>query len=213
MNCSLCKSTLKINNIDEKGRIYHICDTCGLIQLDKKMHILKNEEKQRYMLHDNSADNEGYLKYLHKIIKVSLKPFLEHGDYILDFGCGPEKTWSKILEGLGYHVSTFDPYFDNNIKWLKKIFNAITAIEVFEHLASPANELESLSSSIRRGGYLILRTMLHKENWEIFNKWWYKEDPTHISFYSKTTINYICKRWNFRLIQITDNCEIVLKKL
>ncbi|MDA3938348.1 MAG: class I SAM-dependent methyltransferase [Spirochaetia bacterium] len=212
MICSLCNFPITDNKIDDQGRKYHICSKCELIQLDGKLYLSMEDEKKRYELHENSADNKGYLTYLNNIITNSITPFLNPGNRILDFGCGPEKTWAEILKEKGFRVSTFDPFFDNN-EWMSKNYNAITAIEVFEHMLSPAKDLESLSNGLRTGNYLIIRTMLHDNNWDTFKKWWYKEDPTHVSFYSSVTINYICKTWNFELKQIKDLCEIVLKKL
>lgn len=213
MNCSLCNTDIKDQGTDKQGRKFYSCNNCELIQLDKEFRISGKAEKQRYQLHENSTDNKGYLNYLNSIITNSITPFLKPGNRLFDFGCGPEKTWTAILKKKGYHVSTYDPFFNNNSEWRNKHFDAITAIEVFEHLFSPAAELESLSSCLNAGSFLIVRTMLHDNNWNNFLKWWYKEDPTHVSFYSETTINYICNRWNYKLIQIIDNCEIVLQKL
>ncbi len=212
MNCNLCHNDIKDKITDNLGKIYHICSNCGLIQLDKGFHLSIEAEKQRYMLHENSNENKGYITYLNNIITNSITPFLKPGNRLFDFGCGPEKTWAGILKEKGYNISTYDPYFDNNREWSDKYFDAITAIEVFEHLLSPAVEIEFLSSHITTGSFLIIRTMLHNNNRESFLKWWYREDPTHVSFYSETAIMYICRTWNYELIQIKNQCEIVLKK-
>jgi len=212
MNCSLCNSSNNNYKIDNHGKKYHICNNCELIMLDKEFYLTKEEEKQRYQLHENSTENKGYLNYLNNIITNSITPFLKPGNRLLDFGCGPEKTWAEILKKKRYDVSTYDPYFDNNSEWLNTKFDAITAIEVFEHLISPEKELNSLSKCLNRGNYLIIRTMLHSNDWDNFKKWWYKDDPTHISFYSRVSIDYICKTWNYELIQVKNRCEIVLKK-
>jgi len=213
MNCSLCNYKIKDYKTDNHGNKYYICNNCELIILDKEFYLSTEAEKERYLLHENSTDNKGYLSYLNNIITNSITPFLKPGNRILDFGCGPEKTWSELLKNNGYDVSTYDPHFDNNSEWLNLTFDAITAIEVFEHMSSPAKELEVINSCLNKGSFLILRTMLHNKNWNHFLKWWYKDDPTHITFYSETTINYICNRWNYELLQIKDQCEIVLRKI
>ena len=164
------------------------------------------------MLHENSISNKGYITYLNKIIKNTVNPFLNQGSRILDFGCGSEQTWADLLIDEGYTVTSFDPYFDSGKEWMSQNFDAITAIEVFEHLSSPSLELNTLTKCLSPGGYLIIRSMLHNNSWIDFSNWWYKDDPTHISFYSKDTINYICKEWKYELVQIKDQCEIVLKK-
>jgi len=212
MNCSLCNSDIKDQIIDNQRKKYTICNNCGLILLDKEFYVSPEAEKQRYMLHENNTDNKGYIDYLNKIISSSLTPFLKPGGRLFDYGCGPEKSWAGILKEIGFHVSTYDPYFDNNKDWVDKYFDAVTAIEVFEHMITPKIDLENISRCLRTGSLLIVRTMLHNNNSEDFIKWWYKDDPTHVSFYSETTINYICNRWDFELMQIKNQCEIVLKK-
>ena len=217
MNCRLCNSIINETPLDDQwedrfGKKYFICRNCSLIQLEKKQILSHIAEKNRYMLHENSVSNKGYITHLNNIIEISVKPFLNKGNRILDFGCGPEKTLADLLANLGYTVTTFDPYFDTGKKWRTKNYDAITAIEVFEHLTYPALELNTLNKCLSPGAYLIIRSMLHNKCWIDFSKWWYKDDPTHITFYSKDTINYICKRWNYELIQIKDQCEIVLKK-
>lgn len=212
MKCNLCSSDIKNQKTDKQGKIYHICHNCKLIQLDKKFHLSRKAEKQRYQLHENSTANKGYLTYLNKIIANSISPFLKTGSSLFDFGCGPEKTWTDILKEKGYNISTYDPFFNNNNEWKYKNFDAVTAIEVFEHLLSPAEELNDLSLCLDTGSYLIIRTMLHNNSWENFLQWWYREDPTHISFYSETAIEFICRTWNYELVQIKEQCEIVLKK-
>ncbi len=217
MNCSLCNSIIHETNLenqwkDKIGKKYFICNNCSLIQLDKKQLLSNLEEKARYMLHENSVGNKGYISYLNEIIGNSVKPFLNRGKKILDFGCGPEKTLADLLSKEGYILTTFDPYFDTGKEWISQEFDAITAIEVFEHLTYPSRELTTLSKCLSPGGYLIIRSMLHNKSWINFSKWWYKDDPTHVSFYSMVSINYICKTWNYKLIQVKNQCEIVLKK-
>ncbi len=217
MNCSLCNSIIYKTHLndqwtDKSGKTYFACRRCSLIQLDNNQILSYKAEKQRYMLHENSIDNKGYVTYLKKIIASSVRPFLNKGNRILDFGCGPEQTWADILTKEGFGVTSFDPYFYTAKEWKTQIFDVITAIEVFEHINSPAIELKLLNNCLSSGGYLIIRTMLHNNNWSEFSNWWYKDDPTHITFYSKDTVKYICNKWNYKLIQVKDNCEIVLKK-
>ena len=213
MKCSLCNSDINDRKTDKQGKIYHICHNCKLIQLDKKFYLSIEAEKQRYQLHENSADNKGYLNYLNSIITNSITPFLKPGKSLFDFGCGPEKTWVDILKGKGYKTSSFDPFFDQNSEWKHSKYDAITSIEVFEHLMFPGKELNNISRCQETGSFLIIRTMLHNDNWEDFTNWWYKDDPTHVAFYSTASFNYICRTWNYNLIQIINNCEIVLQKL
>ena len=197
---------------DSQGKIYYYCSKCGIIQLDQTHILSPSEEQERYLRHNNTPENKGYIAYLTNFINTAIAPYIETGSKILDFGSGPIPVLSDLLTSRGFPTQSYDPFFKDNTNWENELFDAIAAVEVFEHLENPAKELKTLSSCLSKGSYLIIRTMLHNNNWISFQNWWYREDKTHISFYSETTINYICRTWKYDLIQINDQCEIVLRK-
>ena len=63
-----------------------------------------------------------------------------------------------------------------------------------EHLARPLVELETLWGLLKPGGQLAMMTKLVASP-EKFASWHYKSDPTHISFFSDATFNYLGERW------------------
>ena len=62
----------------------------------------------------------------------------------------------------------------------------MTASEVVEHLRAPGPELARLWSLLVAGGILGVMTKL-VSNRESFASWHYKNDPTHICFFSRPT--------------------------
>ena len=79
-----------------------------------------------------------------------------------------------------------------------------------EHLANPRQELDRLWSLIRPGGYLGLMTKLVTDQ-QSFACWHYKNDPTHISFFSVATFNYLAELWNAN-IEFIGADVIILRK-
>ena len=212
MECRLCANPETEQWTDNKEKTYHYCCKCGLIQLDKAHLLSPTEEKERYLRHNNTPENKGYTTYLNDFIDTAVIPSVKPGGEILDFGSGPVPALSKLLTARGFPTISFDPFFTDNTDWKNKSFDAIVAVEVFEHLHHPEIIIPRIRKTLKTDGYLIIRTLLHDEDHKSFMKWWYREDGTHVSFYSGKTIEYICSRWNFILRQIEGNCKITLKK-
>ena len=79
-----------------------------------------------------------------------------------------------------------------------------------EHLANPREELDRLWALIRPGGYLGLMTKLVVDQ-HSFARWHYKNDPTHISFFSVATFNYLAELWEAN-IEFIGADVIILRK-
>ena len=210
--CRLCANPETEQWIDNKGKTYHYCSICGIIQLDPTHFLSSAEEQERYLRHNNTPENRGYITYLTNFIDTAVIPYVKPEGEILDFGSGPVPVLSDILTSRGFSTQSYDPFFNDITDWETGSFNAIVAVEVFEHLHHPAKVFPRIQKALKPEGNLILRTLLHEENYKSFMKWWYREDKTHVTFYSEKTIKYICRRWDFVLIQIEGNCEIILRK-
>jgi SAM-dependent methyltransferase len=210
--CGLCTNPEPEQWIDNREKIYHYCSKCGIIQLDQTHFLSTAEEQNRYLRHNNAPENKGYITYLTNFIDTAVIPYVKPGGEILDFGSGPLPVLSDLLTSRGFPTQSYDPFFNDITDWKTRSFDAIVAVEVFEHLHHPEKVIPLIHKALKPEGYLILRTLLHEENYKSFMKWWYREDKTHVTFYSEKTMEYICSRWYFELQGIKDNCEITLRK-
>lgn len=211
MGCKICREkNTKIWNI--KSKKYSYCPQCGFIQISREYFPERLVEKKRYTSHNNTPSNRGYLSYLKNILTSSFYPFVPAGNTVLDFGSGPQPVLAGLLQKAGYNVDFYDPFFAPSQDWKTRKYDAVTAIEVFEHLQDPVSEITTLLKVLKANGHLIIRTMLHNEEENFFSSWWYKEDITHISFYAEKTIRVMVKPFGLTVASIKNNSEIVIKK-
>jgi hypothetical protein len=172
-------------------------------------HLPQEQEKAHYDLHQNSPEDHRYRQFLSRLANP-LMAGLKLGSQGLDFGSGPGPTLSVMLEEAGFSTDIFDIFYANDASVLRSEYDFITATEVVEHLSQPGQVLESLWSSIRPGGYLGLMTKLVVSK-EAFSHWHYKNDQTHICFFSRQTFNYCCQVWGVEA-EYPANDVILIRK-
>jgi hypothetical protein len=107
-------------------------------------------------------------------------------------------------------MNIYDLYYARDEAVLEKSYDFITSTEVVEHLACPKAELEHLWSLIDSEGYLGLMTKLVIDQ-KSFSSWHYKNDPTHICFFSKATFNYLARQWGAK-VEFIGNDVIIFQK-
>lgn len=142
-------------------------------------------ERAEYALHRNSIDDPGYRRFLARLAEplVARLPAAANG---LDFGCGPGPALACMLREQGMQVAVYDPFFFPAREVLDGRYDFITATEVVEHLHRPGEELQRLWQLLRPGGLLGVMTKLVLDR-EAFARWHYKNDPTHVCFFSRQT--------------------------
>ena len=196
--CPLCRSPELTHFYSDQRRHYLLCQCCHLISVPDRFHLVAEDEKAQYDLHQNSPDDSGYRKFLSRLADPLLSR-LEPNSVGLDFGSGPGPCLSLMMEEMGHTVSLYDLYYADNAAVFERQYQFITATEVVEHLASPGRELQRLWNLLLPGGYLGLMTKLvestDKEGRDRFAGWHYKIDPTHISFFSEATFYYLGRQW------------------
>ncbi len=196
-HCPLCGSTHTGAYFSNKDASYYSCSQCDLIFTLKSYHLSDADEKSRYDAHQNNPKDQGYRKFLSQVFDPVI-------DYInpdakgLDFGCGPGPTLSVMFEEQGYVVDLFDKFYANDQSIFNNQYDFITATEVVEHLAKPGNELNRLYSMLNKNGVLAIMTKMINEKTD-FKSWYYKDDPTHICFFSKNTMQYLARMWAAKL--------------
>lgn len=209
MSCTLCGGdALEQICPDNDHRCYYHCQTCQLIFADPFYFPSREHEISRYLEHNNGIDEPGYVAFLERIISPALS-FIQPGAVGLDYGCGPVPTLSKIVNRKQEVTCyDYDPMFDFDHP--REVYDFIFATECFEHFHHPHTELEKILDLLRPGGHLFLMT----ERWESikrFHNWYYKRDPTHVSFYHRDTFNYITEAYGLTELCSDRNRIMILK--
>ncbi|MFA5098063.1 MAG: class I SAM-dependent methyltransferase [Candidatus Margulisiibacteriota bacterium] len=194
MQCPLCKSISK-GFFEGKNGIYYACPLCKGIFLGRENLLSFDEEKERYLTHQNCVEDKGYQKFVGPIVKAVKGSFLPASQG-LDFGCGQRSVIKHLLQQDGYSVALYDPFFKDERQVLSKKYDYIVCCEVIEHFHDPAKEFMLLSSMLKPKGKLFCMT----ETWDSekeFAAWYYKNDPTHVFFYQQATAACIAERFGF----------------
>ena len=213
MNCKICSSeTERIENY-KKNIIYYSCINCDFIFIDEKKINTREDEKERYLKHNNSLDNEPYVDMFKDLIDKNIINNKDKIKSILDFGCGSVPVFVKLLKDKGFVVDKYDKYFFPAKDPLKKKYDLITLIEVIEHLKNPLNELDNLRKNLNINGFFLIKTLFHPEDKELFLKWWYKEDFTHISFFSAKTFKILANLLKMKPLIINNKDLCLLQKI
>lgn len=191
-----------------KGRQLYLCENCKLIFEKEINRPLKIEEKERYLEHDNSIHDKGYVNHLNQGIKPALK-YLKTNYCGLDYGCGPVPTLNRLLEKQGYICEFYDPIFFP--KPPPGTFDFIFATECFEHFFRPADEIYKLNGLLKPTGNLVVMTQLWKDSTK-FKSWRYAHDPTHVVYYHENTFRFIAAHFGFEILEMIKERVIILQK-
>ena len=221
-SCRLCGATVAQWVRDETGRGYERCPQCDALQLASPYLPSPAEERSRYLLHDNDADNADYRRYVHRYVASSVLPYLPAGADVLDFGSGPTPMLSMLLSEEGISARSFDPFFAADRECLegKSRYDAIVALEVLEHLHDPAREVRRMIGLLKASGLLMVRTGVFRpregaddaSERERFLQWWYRRDATHVWFLTPATIRWLEEYHALRLVHHREGDELVFQR-
>jgi len=215
--CSLCQAQSDFYFRD-RVRDYRQCRQCRLVFVPKVFHLSSRQEKEEYDKHDNAHGDKGYQRFLGRMHEPVIAA-LEGAELVagvdkellgLDFGCGRADVLAQLFRDSGCSMEVYDLFYHPDRKVLDRNYSFITATEVIEHLAEPLKELSCLWSLLKPGGVLGLMTK-RVSNVSDFSTWHYKNDPTHISFFSDETFQWLAACWGARL-QVTGPDTVIFVK-
>ncbi|QFU03668.1 Methyltransferase domain protein [Pseudoalteromonas sp. THAF3] len=195
--CPLCQSSNPNHYYRDKVRDYWQCQRCALVFVAACQYVTAAQEKAIYDHHENDLDDPGYRRFLSRVFNP-LQQRLVARSKGLDFGCGPAPLLAAMLQEQEHTVALYDLYYYPDQCVLNDRYDFICSTEVIEHLAEPNIVLGQWYELLRPGGTLALMTKL-VINAERFATWHYKNDPTHIAFYSKDTFAYIAEQFGFNV--------------
>ena len=215
--CPLCESKqgslFHRDNNRRSQRLYIRCQRCALVYVPSEFYLAEQDEKAEYDRHDNNLEDEGYQGFLNRLW-CELKPLLEaqQCQQVLDFGCGPGPLLAKMMIEDGFKVSVFDHFYANEPSVLRSgFYDAITSTEVIEHLHQPKQVIEQWLDMLKMGGYLGLMTK-RVTSQSAFANWHYKNDLTHVCFYSETCFRWIAEHYNLKLSLFGNDVTILQKR-
>ena len=198
--CVVCESDLIVSFLTLDQNKYWKCNSCLAKFLDKHHFLDETTEKDRYLEHENIIDDPRYRNFLSRLSKPLTERLVPESRG-LDFGCGPGPALADMLVMNGFEVDLYDPFFFPNQDIFSKQYNFITCTETAEHFHKPFEEFKKLDNLLLEGGYLGVMTSFLTED-EAFEKWYYRRDPTHVTFYSEKTFEVIAhqRNWNFEIV-------------
>ena len=204
-SCPLCNNQSDIFYTENK-KLYFQCRNCFGIFLSKRNLPDKNIEIKRYNEHNNDVNDLRYQKFVSPIVNSVIEYFSKKHKG-LDFGAGTGPVISKLLHNKHFNIVQYDPFFHNFPDLLQYKYDYIISCEVIEHFHNPEKEFELLKNLLNLNGKLFCMTSLFNPNID-FKNWYYKNDPTHVFIYQKKTIQYICSRFKFSNVEISNNLII-----
>lgn len=205
MRCTLCNS-VPSSIFYNDANTYYKCENCKTVYMDASCYVSQQREIDRYTEHNNDVDDLGYQKFVQPIVTSVLSDFTTESKG-LDFGCGTGPVITKLLRDKNFEIQTFDPFFDNNLEALKTTYDYIVCCEVIEHFHHPLKEFKLLKSLLKPQGKLYCMTDVYHENID-FKNWYYKNDETHVIFYSENSFNRLSKALNFEKVIVNDRLII-----
>ncbi|MCF7924326.1 MAG: class I SAM-dependent methyltransferase [Candidatus Izimaplasma sp.] len=204
--CKLCNENMDYF-IKTRNRKYYRCPNCDSIQLHDSFFLKPKLEKARYETHNNDINDSGYQEFVAPITNYIIQNF-QSNHLGLDYGAGPGPVISKVLKDHHFQVKLYDPYFHKHDELLIRKYDYIIACEVVEHFNKPAKEFELLKRILKENGTIIMMTNIYNDDID-FNEWYYKNDETHVIFYTKKTFNYIKNHYNFNDLKIHNSLIIL----
>jgi hypothetical protein len=209
MNCIVCNHEASESFQTPDTRTYWECKHCLAKFLDPSLYIESSIEKERYLEHDNRIDDEAYRSFLSRLA-TPLQNKISVGDTGLDFGCGHGPALADMLQVDGFQVDLYDPFFFPDKKIFSKKYNFITCTETAEHFHNPYQEFNTLDNLLAPGGWLGIMTCFLTTD-EAFESWYYRRDPTHVTFYCAKTFEVIASQRNWHY-EIASKDIVLLQK-
>ncbi|MBN2628169.1 MAG: class I SAM-dependent methyltransferase [Spirochaetales bacterium] len=176
----------------DRRRPYYRCGRCDLTFVPPPWQVSPEDEKARYDYHRNDGEDRGYRDFLGRIIPFVQENLASGAVSGLDFGCGPAPVLAGMFADQGYGMEAYDLYYRNRGELLEggKNYDFITGTEVFEHLARPGETAAGLLRLLNREGILALMTRFLEDGCD-FSRWFYKDDETHICFFSRRSFLWL----------------------
>ena len=211
--CPLCKIPDRSRfYFEDKKRQYVMCSQCSLVYVKPEFLPDKNSELSEYQLHENNIEDDGYRRFLQRLLAPLIRNIQLHSSTTaIDFGCGPAPVLATMLAQHNVTVSIYDPFFFPDNRVLNQQYDIIMCSEAIEHFHYPHKEWAMWQNMLKPNGTIAIMTkrVIDKNR---FSTWHYKNDPTHVSFFSEATFRFLAERDGYTL-EIPANDVVLMKKV
>lgn len=209
-HCPLCAYADSADYFQDKRRNYYQCHRCQLVFVAREQLPEPAKEKGIYDLHQNHLHDKGYQGFLSRLAT----PIIQHlakGSKGIDFGCGPSPLLVQMLKQAGLQMDYYDPFYYAQLPAAENQYDFICCSEAIEHFHQPRKEWQLWLDMLKPTGWLCIMTkrVLSRER---FANWHYKNDLTHVSFFSEATFSWLAERDGFRLL-LVENDVVLMQKL
>jgi len=208
-SCPLCRFPETVHYGQGGGRLFVCCCRCKLVFAPPHFHPTPAVERERYALHDNTAQNKGYVRYLQGVARV-VERTLPPPAHVLDCGCGEHRVLETILAKRGFIVDGYDPLYGYTPANPAK-FNGVVLCEVVEHFRAVWQEFTRVDQWCAPGAMIYIKTQPVVDP-EMFSRWWYVADPTHLSLYAPETLAWIAEHYGWRPVERVDRDFFIFRK-
>lgn len=181
---------------------YWACPKCQARYLDPAARLDAEAERAHYLQHENDVDDPGYRRFLGKLFDPLVQR-LAPGARGLDYGCGPGPALAAMFTEAGHEMALYDPFFQPDPAPLSRRYDFVTCTETAEHFHDPAAEFARLTGLVEPGGWLAIMTCFQTDDAR-FDRWHYRQDPTHVVFYREETLRHIAAQSGW-------SCQIPVK--
>ena len=200
--CLLCHSESTASFFEGNTQSFYSCSQCGTVFRHPSNFISASEEKARYLTHNNDVNDPRYRQFVSPITERVMEDF-NSTSLGLDFGAGTGPVITEILTNKGYRLNLYDPFFHPDVSVLNETYDFIVCCEVIEHFKKPQKEFSLLKRLLKPDGKLYCMTHLLCEPRD-FGNWYYKDDPTHVIFYSEENLKWIRDNLGYSEVKIDD---------
>jgi len=188
-SCLVCREPAPHRFVSLGAQDYWSCRRCDAVFLDPAQHPARQDELAQYLSHENDPGDPRYRTFLARLA-VPLLQKLTAPARGLDYGCGPGPALAAMLREAGHEMALYDPFFQPGRAPLSGTYDFIVCTEAAEHFHRPADEFDRLEAMLRPGGWLGIMTGFMTGDVP-FADWYYRKDPTHVVFYSESTLRFV----------------------
>lgn len=209
LTCVLCHSEQVQLYYQDANRDYWQCACCQLVFVDPTKRLSSAAEKAVYDLHENYTEDLNYRGFLSRLA-TPLLTRLHQASHGLDFGCGNGPALAAMLTEAGHKMALYDHFYYPDKSVLSATYDVITATEVIEHLYQPDKIWQQWLDLLKPNGWLCIMTK-RVQSAAAFATWHYKNDPTHVLFFSEKTFEFLAQRDKL-ILEFIDKDVVFLRK-